>query len=297
MKTGFIKKSVPACILLTIVFGGSLTVILLRDLLGLLLYEPLLSTQTYCLTHPCVEVGSLVISQPSSSFFVYLLALLTILVGLTFLKTVGRQQSRFWWALFLIMFGVGAGLAGTSYQAFEYIIKCRGFDYCLWTSWWELSYMIFTVGGLGAAFIGVSHAVLPARARKFWTGFALLNTLAYLFVVITGMVTANRFLLSFEVMVVFAFTGFLVIVFQCLGHYRHNKDSLIIKIISFGGFLALVVVIYFIALFAGLGAFLGTKGIWFNANDVLHILMIGWVLYGYRTLGDALKDKQDGNET
>ncbi len=292
MKQKSAKIPPPAYILLAIALGGSLAVIALNGLLQALLYEPLQTAETYCLTHPCLKVGSLVISQPSSSFFVFLLAVITIWTGALFLKTANNQLSRFWWGLFLIMLGTGSALAGTSYQAFEFEIKCRGFEYCLWTSWWELSYMIFTVAALGAAFIGVAHAVLPESSRRNWTIFALINTFAYVFIVLAGMLTANRLLLSFELMVIFAFAGFLIITLQSLSYYRRNKNPLIIKIVLFGAILALVVVVYFIALISGFADVLWAKGIWFNANDVLHILMIGWVLYGYRTLATALKDEK-----
>ncbi len=68
--------------------------------------------------------------------------------------------------------------------------------------------------------------------------------------------------------------------------------GLFLIMLGIGSALALVVVVYFIALISWFADVLWAKGIWFNANDVLHILMVGWVLYGYRTLATALKDEK-----
>jgi len=51
-------------------------------------------------------------------------------VGLRFLLDQRGQQSRMWWGIGLLLTGLGALAAGTSYQAFGYELKCNGRETC-----------------------------------------------------------------------------------------------------------------------------------------------------------------------
>lgn len=88
--------------------------------------DPDLTPENWCMKQPCIKVGiagkQLVISQPLSSLWVYLLGLFAIGGGLYFLHIHHDQHSRLWWGLSLLLWGIGALLAGTSYQAFGYEI-------------------------------------------------------------------------------------------------------------------------------------------------------------------------------
>jgi hypothetical protein len=190
----------------------------------------------------------------------------------------------------MLLFGLGAILAGVSYQAFSFELKCRGYDYCLWTSWWEIGYMICTVAGVGAAFIAAAYSAFSIMARSLWTAYALTSTLIYCAVVFSGLISANRFLISFEMMIIFVLAGFIAIAENLIWQYRQDKNPLIMKILKVGVLLLSVIVIYFIGLTSGFAGLLWARSIWFNANDLLHVLLIGWVLYSYNTLYDHLLD-------
>lgn len=266
------------------IFSGSLSV---------LLHEPQLTPDVWRQSHPYLEIGNLLISEPSSSLFIFLLAILYFRVAYLFIGGQDDQQSRLWWGIFMLLFGLGAILAGVSYQAFSFEIKCRGYDYCLWTSWWEISYMICTVAGVGAAFIAVAYAVLSQTARKFWTFYALASTVLYVGVVSFGTIAANRFLISFEMMIIFVMVGFLGIAVHSLRQYRQDRNPLIMSILKVGVLLVVVIVIYFIGLISGYAELLWARGIWFNANDLLHVLLFGWVLYSYKSLYKTLQDARE----
>lgn len=83
--------------------------------------------------YAAVRIGAqeIVLVQPSTTFFVYLLGVLAIGAGMHFLRMGEGQRSRLWW-------GAGALLAGMSYEAFSYALKCAGRPACVWTSWWEV---------------------------------------------------------------------------------------------------------------------------------------------------------------
>lgn len=287
-----VRRNLPwsLYVLLGTVLLGILISIAFSDGLTTLIYEPPLTPDAWLESHPYFQIGNLIISEPSSSIFIFLLAILYLYVAYLFFHSHDGQQSRLWWGIFMLLFGLGAILAGVSYQAFSFEIKCRGYDYCLWTSWWEISYMICTVAGVGAAFIAVAYSVLSFKARSAWTAYALASTLIYIGVSFFGIITANRFLISFEMMIIFVLIGFIAIATNAVWKYRQDRNPLIMKILKVGVLLLTVIVIYFIGLISGYAEFLWARGIWFNANDLLHVLLFGWVLYSYKALHGSLFD-------
>ena len=64
--------------------------------------------------------------------------------GLYFFRIRQGQRSRLWWGVALVLWAAGALLAGTSYEAFSYAIKCAGRPACVWTSGWEVAYLVLS---------------------------------------------------------------------------------------------------------------------------------------------------------
>jgi glucose uptake protein GlcU len=64
-----------------------------------------------------------ILIQPSSTFLVYFLGVIMIVFGIYFLVTKNNQQSRYYWAIGLILRVISAIVAGSSYQAFGYELK------------------------------------------------------------------------------------------------------------------------------------------------------------------------------
>ncbi len=88
-----------------------------------LAYEPTQTPESWLTIQPYARltlVGrEVVLVQPTTSAIVYGLGLLAVVVGARFLWRRRSERSRLWWGVALILWGVGALLAGTSYEAFS----------------------------------------------------------------------------------------------------------------------------------------------------------------------------------
>ena len=88
--------------------------------LDTLLYAPQQTGADWLNSQPFValEIASrkLILTQPSSTVFVYLLGVLTISIGIYFLKIREEHLSRKWWGIALLFWGTGAILVGPSFD-------------------------------------------------------------------------------------------------------------------------------------------------------------------------------------
>lgn len=239
--------------------------------------ESWLSIQPYATF--MVASQEIIFVQPSTSIIVYFLGLLTIGVGLYFLKIRARQLSRLWWGIALLLWGIGALLAGTSYEAFSYSIKCAGRDACLWTSWWEILYLIASVWSIDAMTVAVAYSSTTGRLRTALTVYSVFNAVAYFIVVMIGVFIPVKFLISFELLLVVSAPGILAFFF--INGIRHSryKNRLDLLLIGTWVWLGITIAAYFLYLISGNTASLWAQGIWFSENDVLHIGLIIWMIY------------------
>ena len=258
--------------------------------LDTILYAPQQTPETWLQIQPYLEFNRLVIVQPSTSIIVYLLGVLTIAVGLYFLKIRDGQRSRFWWGIALLLWGLGALLAGTSYEAFSYAIKCEGRTACLWTSWWEIAYLIVSVWSIDAMMLAIAHSSADGKLRKWLSMYALINAVFYFGVVMAGAFIPVKFLISFELLLVVAAPS--VIAFFAINGWRYAKYKLNADLVSLGAWLwlGLTIAAYFLYLISGNTAALWANGIWFSENDVLHIGLIVWMIYLAVALAPRIRD-------
>ena len=92
-------------------------------------------------------------------------------------------------AMALVLGGIGAGLAGTSYQFLGYQLKCAGRDLCLWTHWLEVAYMMIQAASTSAMLIAVAYACNTGALRFSLVVYAVANTVAYLALASYGALT------------------------------------------------------------------------------------------------------------
>ncbi len=228
-----------------------------------------------------VKAGSLsfILAEPSSTAIVYGLGFIILAAGIYFLKKRGESKSRLLWGIALIIWAASTFSAGTSYQAFSYELKCAGRSLCLWTSWWEIWYLILFVISMNVITAAVSFSSASGKVRKGIISYSIVNSVLYLTVVLCGALLPHMFMSSFECMVLFTIPSFLILFTVNIVRYFKARKSLDILLVGAWILMFVIVFVYFGFFLSGYADVLWKKGIWFNANDVLHIGLILWIVY------------------
>jgi hypothetical protein len=246
-------------------------------------YSPAQTPEAWLKIQPFAEFQfasqNIIFVQPSTSIIVYFLGILTIGIGLYFLHVRNGHSSRLWWGIALLLWGIGALLAGTSYEAFSYAIKCAGREACLWTSWWEIFYLIASVWSIDAMMLAVAHSSTTGKLRKALSFYSIVNAIVYFVVVMIGAFVPVKFLISFDLLLVVAAPS--IIAFFIINGWRYFKYKLNPDLVLLGTWiwLGITIVAYFLYLISGNTADLWAKRLWFSENDVLHIGLIIWMAY------------------
>jgi len=261
---------------------------------------PKVTPTDFLLSQPYLNIklfsNELILIQPSSTFLVYLLGVITILLGLRFLKDKS-YASRKWWGISMIFWGLGAIAAGTSYQGFGYELKCSGYEYCTFTSWWEIIYLYLTAISINSLAIAIAYSCTKGRLRKFMFVFSLASALIYLVVLIVGSVVPIRFLVSYELFMLFFMPNFILFFILNVKQYRKRKDEMNkYLIITWLLFLA-VNISYFVYLLLGVTTPLyNSTGVWFSENDVLHVTLIFWMIFIWSVVRKKIHDYETFEE-
>ncbi|MBN2652396.1 MAG: hypothetical protein JXR63_08435 [Spirochaetales bacterium] len=268
-------------------------VFLFSNIDGLLL-EPEISPQEFLETMPHMEISlfgkSLVFTQPLSTLWVALLGLLMIAFGSVFLANRLGDAARSYWGIGLILWGLGAISAGISYQAFGYELKCAGRDFCLFTSDFEIVYMLLTCYSIAFFIAATAYASASGRSRRFLLCFAVADSVVYTILALVGAFLPVKFLISYEGFLVLTGGNFLLMFIFNILHYKKFKDSANLDFILIWIILNFVNIGYFAWLFAGISRPLYEKfGVWFNENDFLHVLLIFWAIFLFIRLKKSLK--------
>jgi hypothetical protein len=240
-----------------------------------------------------IELGSFqfVLSQPLSSFIVYFVSLFDIYVGYKFLTESQNQKSKYYFGLGLLLTGVAALLAGTSYQAFGYEIKCNGKEFCTWTSWWEIIYAFFSGLGMNLFLISSAHSNATGKFRTVIQSYAIINSILYSILLFIGAFTPIQFLVSFEFLSLTSTPSVFFFIWLYNQSYKQTKEESNLYLRNTWIILVAVILTYAVYLILGITQILWEKKIWFTENDVLHVGMIYWVYYIYKNLLTRIKDK------
>ena len=258
-------------------------VLILFNKLDQLLYNPLITPEMWCEEEPCHLINlfgrSFTFIQPLSTFIVYLLGLITIGIGIYLLVKRESQKSRTWWGIALVVWGMGTMLAGTSYQAFGYELKCEGNTLCLWTSLFEIFYLLLTVFSVNAMMMSQVESSSTGKWRTFQTWFAPINSIIYSLILVVGSILPFRFLISFELMILFVIPSMLMFFINNIVRYIKYKTRMEIMLIFVWVLMLIVMIGYYTTALMDLTEIMWSRGIWFSDNDVLHIGLIAWMFY------------------
>lgn len=261
--------------------------------IDVLTHQPPITPAEWLHMQPYVNVQFLgynfIITQPSSSVFIYSLAFMAAWAGMFFYKNRSGSNARKWWSIALWLWALSAAAAGTSYQAFSYEIKCAGNEFCTWTSWWEIAYLWFTVASIASMIVAVAYSSFGADKRRYVMWFAAIVFAAYSILLLVGSVLPVQFLISFEFMLLVAGPSVFYLFIQNLIQYRRTKSVLEKRLLITWVWLGLTIVAYFLYLISGITEVLWHKGFWFSENDILHIGLIGWMWYLREKLGKVIE--------
>lgn len=239
-----------------------------------------------------VSVGPLhfILAEPSSTFIVFALGFIILIPGIIMLRKRGESKSKLAWGIALIVWAISTFCAGTSYQAFSYELKCAGRAVCLWTSWWEIWYLMLFVISMNMIAVAVAFSSAKGKFRTGIISYAVLNTVVYLVTVLMGAFKPDQFMASFECMVLFAGPVFIILLAANIIRFFKTHKPLDLLLVGAWILMLLIVVAYFAFYMSGYADVLWQKGVWFNANDVLHIGLIIWVLYFYFAVANKIED-------
>jgi len=257
--------------------------------------DPLTTGAAFLASMPYVQVGNLIWQQPSSSVFIFDLGIFIIVFGVKMLKVKGRNLSSKWWGISMIFWGVSAIFAGVSYQAFGYQLKCVGNTYANFTDWFEIMYLLFTGTSICLLVFGMSYCTAVGKTRKVMQMIALISLPTYALLLTVGSIAGIQFLVSYELLCIFFMWHFIVFFVLNVKNYRVGIDREMNKkfIVTWLLFLALNF-LYYVYYLSGLAPILyQNTGVWFNQNDLLHVLMIGWFIYMYLALPKSISDREE----
>jgi hypothetical protein len=119
-----------------------------------------------------------------------------------------------------MLWGIGALLAGTSYAAFSYQIKCAGREVCIWTSC-EICYLIFSVASVTAMLMAQAYSCATGKLRRVLTLCAFSITVFYMIIVLIGALIPIQFMESFELLLII--TAPIIVFFIILNGWRYYK--------------------------------------------------------------------------
>lgn len=238
-----------------------------------ILMDPMITAADLNAQAPSIDLGGLVLQQPSSTALVFLLGLITILVGMGYVRYQSFIQR--WLGINFILWGLGAWVAGISYQAFGAALKCVGDAPCSWTNGVELFYMVLTVLSINALLVAYS-GFTEGKVRHQLQRGAMFSVITYGLFQGLGMILPIQFLLSYEFMLIFLATNILL---MTAISYRRKAQPLHRRLWQIWLLFLGVNAAYFVALFSGYATPLyQNTGLWFNENDVLHVLLAVWMV-------------------
>jgi hypothetical protein len=260
-----------------------------------LVHEPPTTPEQWCDQRPCVDLGGTILNEPFGTALVALLAAMWFVAGGYFLVTRRGQRSRSWLGAALVLGGASAGMAGVSYQAFSYELKCAGWDLCRLTTGWEVGFSITQALSVSAMLAAIAFATTVGRMRRAFLVVAAVSAIGYLVVATAGVLLPSATLLSFPVLMLFAVPGLVMVIALSARGYRRSRDAMHRHLLIAALLQVAVQAAYFATWLSGMTQVLWDDGagFYFSENEVLHLGLLLWLGYVVIALGPNLRDASD----
>ncbi len=215
------------------IFFGMITAIILVCIFNdpnQLLSLPHTKPEAFLSSMPYISLSflstNIFLIQPSSTILVYSLGLIMISFGVLFYITRKQQTSREYWGIGLILWGISAIVAGTSYQAFGYELKCNYRGFFSFTSNFELVYMLLTAYAINYLVAATGYTTLAQTGRKRLSQFAIIDSILYSLYMLIGAIIPIKFLVSYEGFMAFIGVNFIIMFILNIRHYLKFRDAL-----------------------------------------------------------------------
>jgi hypothetical protein len=190
------------------------------------------------------------------------------------------------------LWGIGALLAGTSYQAFGYQIKCAGREACAWTSWWEVIYLMLQQVSMDALLVAIACSCTEGVLKTVLLGYALTSAVVYVILTSVGGIIPVKALITFELMVWVSTPLFLIVV--VLSAWRYYALGTAMDLAFLGGWVLLFLIMtaywFYDKLDITSKLWAKGRGTWFSQNDVLHVGLILWMIYIATVVAARIQD-------
>ena len=155
-------------------------------------------------------------------------------------------------------------------------------------------YLLITAISIGMLVIAMSHYVASGKTRKVMKLITYISIPLYAVILAIGSIVPFKFMVTYELFSVFFMPHFIVFFLLSIKRYRIKKDIMYKRYIITWILFLIVNVVYYVYYWLGISEkLLNSTGIWFNQNDVLHVLLLGWMIYIWIALPNVILDKKE----
>ena len=151
--------------------------------------------------------------------------------------------------------------------------------------------MFFSVASVNAILVATSYSSAIGKTRSRMVFYALANMGIYMIISLTGSLIPVKFLISFELMLLFLAPSIIFLFLLNLDRYRKQKNKNDLALIFTWLWLGITIGAYYLYFMLEITDKLWMQGIWFSENDVLHIGLIIWMLYILIGLDKTIEDR------
>jgi hypothetical protein len=143
---------------------------------------------------------------------------------------------------------------------------------------------------MNAMLAAVAYSCTTGTLQAVLLGYAAMNSLVYVILVIVGALVPVKSLITFELMVWVSAPHLFFFIILNGWRYFTLKDAMHLVLLGSWFMLVGTMAAYWIYGKQGIPKKLWARGIWFSENDVLHVLLIFWMVYTVAVVANRISD-------